>query len=67
LYEGDVSFADLGAPIFVANETGKLLNLKDADVGPYKYSDLAPKMTIGGELNKFASNVSLRRNFAGVA
>ena len=33
---------------------------------PYTYNDLKDTMTVGGELNKLASNVSLARNFAGV-
>ena len=32
---------------------------------PYKGAD-ADKMTVGGELNKLASNVAVGRNFAGV-
>ncbi len=66
-YYEDISFLDLEAPVVVASEDGcKLMNLKEKDYGPYKYRDLAPTLTVGGELNKLASNISLGRNFAGV-
>jgi hypothetical protein len=68
-YREETTFAELGASIFIPTGDGKALQeLKKGGqpVGPYKYEDLAPKMTIGGELNKLASNISLGRDFAGV-
>jgi hypothetical protein len=67
-YYEDVSLKDLNASIFIPKEDGTdLVELtKGKSYGPYKYDDIADKMTIGGELNKLASNVSLGRNFAGV-
>jgi hypothetical protein len=67
LYEGSLSFADLKAPVFVPSDDGSAPhNLQTADFNGMKYSDLAPHLTIAGELNKLASNISLGRNFAGV-
>jgi hypothetical protein len=66
-YEGSVTFADLKAPIFVPSDDGSQpKNLQERDFGAYRYTDLAPQITIAGELNKLASNISLGRNFAGV-
>jgi hypothetical protein len=67
-YYEDVSLADLNASIFMAKEdgTGLIELTKGQSHGPYKYDEIAGKMTVGGELNKLASNVSLGRNFAGV-
>jgi hypothetical protein len=63
----DLSFQDLGASIYVATEDGTdLKDLKAENHGGYRYGDLAPKLTVAGELNKLASNISLGRNFAGV-
>lgn len=67
LYEGSLSFAELNAPVFLPSDDGSAPhNLQAADFKGIKYSDLAPQLTIAGELNKLASNVSLGRNFAGV-
>jgi hypothetical protein len=67
LYEGAVTFADLNAPIFVPSDDGSQpKNLQEQDFGSYRYADLAPRLTITGELNKLASNIGLGRNFAGV-
>jgi hypothetical protein len=67
IFHEETTFADLDAPIVVASADGmELKNLRDGPFGGYKYADLAPKMTVGGELNKIASNISLGRNFAGV-
>jgi hypothetical protein len=67
-YHEEATFEQLGASIFIPSADGAKLNelKKGQTIGPYKYDELAPKMTIGGELNKLASNVSLGRNFAGV-
>jgi hypothetical protein len=67
-YHEETTFEQLGASILVPSADGSKLNelTKGQSLGPYKYDELAPKMTIGGELNKLASNVSLGRNFAGV-
>jgi hypothetical protein len=66
-YEGSLSFADLKAPVYVTTDDGSPpKNLQDGDFGGYSYADLAPRLTITGELNKLASNIGLGRNFAGV-
>ena len=68
-YYTDVTFADLKAPIVVPSDDGKtvtIMKAKGDSYGQYSYDDLASKMTVVGELNKLASNISLGRNFAGV-
>ena len=67
-YDPTVTFGQLRAPIYVPAADGKgLINLMtDGPFAGYAYGDLADKMTVGGELDKIASNISLGRNFAGV-
>ncbi len=66
-YEGSLTFADLKAPIYIPSDDGTTLhNLQMGDFAGYSYDDLSKRMTLGGEIDKLASNVSLGRNFAGV-
>ena len=61
-YEGSMTFADLNAPVYEVNDNGQapLVDIRGAQPG------IAAQLTIEGELNKLASNISLGRNFAGV-
>ena len=80
-YQGQTRFAELElsvkneaplpVPIYVPGRNGELIQLTAADGNdrqgtPYSYDGLKDKLTVEGELNKLASNISLARNFAGV-
>ncbi len=72
-YKDDITFGSLlNQPILVPDAKGGVWTLTPTTPNgadnkcPYSYNDLKDSMTIGGELNKLASNVSLARNFAGV-
>ncbi len=58
LFQNDVTFAELGiTPMQPARDGSKLEEYTGSD---------AETLTIGGELNKLASNVAMARDFAGV-
>jgi hypothetical protein len=65
LFHEEITFYDLGACVYIPSDDGqndpKVLKFGDAD-----YEQAAKQLTVGGELNKLASNISLGRNFAGV-
>ncbi len=65
LFHEEITFFDLGACIYIPSVNGQKdpAVLKPGDPG---YASAAKELTIGGELNKLASNISLGRNFAGV-
>ena len=64
-YHEEISFKDLQACVYRPSVDGSKPpeRLMPGDAG---YDVLAKQLTIGGELNKLASNVSLGRNIAGV-
>lgn len=64
LFYEEITFADLQTCVYTPTPDGSKLDiLYPGDKG---YDDLAGKLTVGGELNKLASNISLGRNIAGV-
>ena len=65
LFYEEMTFSDLRACVLLPSEDGTKppKTLKPGDNG-YEY--LARQLTVGGELNKLASNISLGRNIAGV-
>jgi hypothetical protein len=58
LFQEDVTFSELGIPVLQPKSDGSGLEA-------YTGSD-AGDLTVGGELNKLASNVGMARDFAGV-
>jgi hypothetical protein len=64
LFHEEITFHDLQACVYRPSRDGsKPTMLMPGDKG---YDDLAKQLTVGGELNKLASNISLGRNIAGV-
>ena len=67
LFHEEITFEDLQACVYRPNSEGKGKKpptpLMPGNPG---YAELASQLTVGGELNKLASNISLGRNIAGV-
>jgi hypothetical protein len=57
-YDAEQLWSSLGSPVIQSDDTG-------ANLIPYTGADYT-NMTIGSEINKLASNISLGRNWAGV-
>jgi len=73
LYEEEITFFDLRTCVYKPNEAKDRPNKPPLSQPPIllkppgkDWEELAKQLTIGGELNKLASNVSLGRNIAGV-
>ena len=65
IFHEEITFHDLQACVYTPTHDGK----GPATMlmpGQHGYDDLAKQLTVGGELNKLASNISLGRNIAGV-
>ena len=64
MFHEEITFHDLQACVYRPSADGSKPTMLMP--GAPGYDDLAKQLTIGGELNKLASNISLGRNFAGV-
>ena len=66
LFHEEITFFDLNACVYEPSVDGKAKPKAITPADGAHYKDVAGRLTVGGELNKLASNVSLGRNFAGV-